>query len=302
MHKYYVIDGLRISVTEHGNPDRPLVFCWHGLLGNSTSFTRAALHLKRYYFVVCPDAPGAGRSSRAPAYSRDLFVNVALHLYRSYKKRYGHNHLGWIGTSAGGALGILLAHRALLPIRYLVINDIGPEVSPTFVKGIRDFNEIAHNTHFPDVPAFKLFYRNAHSHFGERPREFWEDFLSHSYRVHPSGEIKPSFDYNMVISMLREKWNLWKEFEELSEAVRILIFRGELSRAFPVSVFERMMRAQPSALAYEIKESGHFPGLYSVNTLEIITPFLSSIPQVQEGTQEGKQERKQGNVRFINLS
>ncbi|WP_214893478.1 alpha/beta hydrolase [Exiguobacterium sp. H66] len=54
--------GTSTQVTEWGEPDRPVIFCLHGLGGTSLSFIELADALKHDYRIVSIDAPGHGKT------------------------------------------------------------------------------------------------------------------------------------------------------------------------------------------------------------------------------------------------
>jgi pimeloyl-ACP methyl ester carboxylesterase len=114
-----------------------VVLCVHGLTRQGRDFdvlaqvllARAGGALR----VVCPDVAGRGHSDwlrdpnhyQLPQYAADMLALLAqLHGERPIET------LDYVGTSMGGLIGIALAgHKELplpVPIRRLVINDVGP--------------------------------------------------------------------------------------------------------------------------------------------------------------------------------
>lgn len=114
-----------------------LVLCVHGLTRQGRDFDLLAqLLLARAggaLRVVCPDVVGRGHSDWLrdpngyvlPQYAADMVALIA-----QLQSEQPIDTLDYVGTSMGGLIGIALAgHKELplpLPIRRLVINDVGP--------------------------------------------------------------------------------------------------------------------------------------------------------------------------------
>lgn len=58
--------GISTQITEWGEPDRPVIFCLHGLGGTSLSFIELADALQDTYRIVSIDAPGHGKTEPFP--------------------------------------------------------------------------------------------------------------------------------------------------------------------------------------------------------------------------------------------
>ena len=116
-----------------------VVVCVHGLSRQGRDFdvlaqgllSRAAQPLR----VVCPDVAGRGRSDwladpmgyQLPGYAADM-----LQLLAQLHGQAPLSTLDWVGTSMGGLIGMALCGTPKLPlpvpVRRLVLNDVGPAI------------------------------------------------------------------------------------------------------------------------------------------------------------------------------
>lgn len=103
--------GVRIRVTERGEPTRPAVLLLHDLFLDSRTWTEVADDLSREFFVVTPDLPGFGNSekpspSRYP-YGVAAFTEAIVDLYSGL----GLARATVVGHGLGGAIAIALGAR-----------------------------------------------------------------------------------------------------------------------------------------------------------------------------------------------
>ncbi len=124
-----------------------LVMCVHGLTRQDRDFdllaqllvARAGGRLR----VVCPDVAGRGASDwlRDPgAYQMSQYEADMVALIAQLHRERPIETLDYVGTSMGGLIGVSLAGRHELPlpvpIRRLVINDVGPTLDLAGLKRI----------------------------------------------------------------------------------------------------------------------------------------------------------------------
>ena len=129
-------DGHRMAYWSWGNAAAPhLVLCAHGLSRQGRDFDTLARALcargNGQLRVVCPDVVGRGKSDwlkdpmayQFPTYAADMLALLA---------ELKPTTLDWVGTSMGGLIGIVMCGQPELPmpvpVRRLVLNDIGPSV------------------------------------------------------------------------------------------------------------------------------------------------------------------------------
>ncbi|WP_304305668.1 alpha/beta fold hydrolase [Pseudacidovorax intermedius] len=131
--------GHRMAYWQWGDPQAGhVVLCVHGLTRQGRDFDALAKVLlaqaPQPVRIVCPDVVGRGRSDwlaepahyQFPQYVTDMMALLA-HLHaRAPIEQFDH-----VGTSMGGLIGIFLAAQPTLvpvPVRRLVLNDVGPAV------------------------------------------------------------------------------------------------------------------------------------------------------------------------------
>jgi len=116
-----------------------VVVCVHGLSRQGRDFDTLAAHLVEKangnIRVICPDAVGRGESDwlkdpmgyQIPTYAADMLALLGqVHAHAAITT------LDWVGTSMGGLIGLAVCGRADLPlpvpVRRLVLNDVGPAI------------------------------------------------------------------------------------------------------------------------------------------------------------------------------
>ena len=152
----------RVHYLEWGaNDGRPTVLCVHGLTRNAHDFDRLAERLARRYRVIAVDVVGRGGSEwlKDPAhytyaqYQADMTALIA---------RLGVERVHWVGTSMGGAIGMVCAGGLLEPrmkprIASLVLNDNAPQIADAAVARIRSY--AGHPPAFDTVVELEQFFR-----------------------------------------------------------------------------------------------------------------------------------------------
>ena len=132
--------GHRMAYWQWGEPGAEhLIVCAHGLSRQGRDFDALAQALvtraRHPLRVVCPDVVGRGRSDwlkdpmgyQIPTYAADMLAMLAqLHQTAAI------GVLDWFGTSMGGLIGMALCGTPELPlpvpVRRLVLNDVGPAI------------------------------------------------------------------------------------------------------------------------------------------------------------------------------
>jgi pimeloyl-ACP methyl ester carboxylesterase len=126
-----------------------VIVCVHGLSRQGRDFDvlaqalcqrarEAGLALR----VVCPDVVGRGKSDwlkdpngyQVPQYAADMLALLA---------QLKPTTLDWVGTSMGGLIGMAICGQPGLPlpvpVRKLVLNDVGPAVAWVFVERLKTY-------------------------------------------------------------------------------------------------------------------------------------------------------------------
>ena len=119
-----------------GNPHHPhVVVCVHGLSRQGRDFDTLARALCHRVRVVCPDVVGRGQSdwlADPMAYQLGQYAGDMLALLGHLHQQSPLQTLDWVGTSMGGLIGMAVCGQPGLPlpvpVRRLVLNDVGPVI------------------------------------------------------------------------------------------------------------------------------------------------------------------------------
>ncbi len=267
----YLLAGRFYSMAwvEWGDVAAPPVICLHGLTRNGRDFDPLAQALAADFRVICPDLPGRGAS--------DWLADPALYIPPSYVAPLTHllatlpAPVGWVGTSLGGIVGMLVAACAGQPIGRLVLNDIGSFIPQAALGRIRDY--MGKTIDFPDLAALTHHLRVIHYPFGDLSAAQWHHLATHSARPLPGGRL--GFHYDPAIAApivasepadadLRVVWQ--------RIAVPRLVIRGESSDILPEAVFDEM--ARDGAQTHVVPNAGHAPALMDAPTIAVVRGFL----------------------------
>lgn len=271
--RYVDCAGLQVHVTEWGRPDAETVVAWHGLARTGRDMDDVAAHLARRYRVLCPDTPGRGLSQwcHDPAhYHLEAYVRTAVALLDAMQVEQLH----WLGTSMGGAIGLVAAAGALRGrIRRLVLNDIGPSLNPQAVQRIR--------TYAGDPPAFatvtelEQYFRTVYAPYGWLSDAQWRHLTETSVRRLPDGRVTPHYDPAMVQQFVHHPldYERWAEWDALD--LPVLCLRGEHSDLLLRETAEAMRSRGPRAVVVEIGGCGHAPALNTPEQCALVERFLA---------------------------
>ncbi len=281
---YLQCHGFNIHYTAWGDASLPVVMAWHGLARTGRDFDALAEQLSPHYHVICPDTIGRGLSqwSAAPKddYSFATYARITLDLMNALHIEKAH----WIGTSMGGALGLVCAAALELPafkdrIRSLVLNDIAPEISVTAVERIKAY--AGQPPAFDTVPELEAFFRAAYAPFGDQTDAQWRHLTETSTRRLSDGRLPPHYDPNITQQFFREvpEYPMWNEYDALQ--IPVMVLRGADSDLISPDTLHIMRTRGPAARGLlrteEIAGCGHAPALNVPMQWQLITDFLESV-------------------------
>lgn len=264
----------RLSYTEWGTPNaRPLI-CVHGLGRNGRDFDALAKHLSSEgYWVICPDIAGRGKSDwllnpadyRLEQYLHDLLALIA---------RLNVEHVDWLGTSMGGLLGIVLSSYAHSPIKHLILNDIGPDISTKGLKRLKvSVNQ--HEQNFASLEIAERYFRRTLSGFGSLTDTVWRHLTKCSIKPTNTGGYTLRCDPTIHIPDFTEAdqallWTAWQGLR-----CPTLVIRGEHSDILLPDTLVKMKQHQRQLTIHEIPEVGHAPFLADPLQMTFISQWLS---------------------------
>jgi pimeloyl-ACP methyl ester carboxylesterase len=269
----YLLGGrfLGMAWTEWGDPDAPPVVCLHGLTRNGRDFDVLAQALSSDFRVICPDLPGRGRS--------DWLADPMLYVPPSYVVAMAHllavigRPVGWVGTSLGGIVGMLIAAAEGQPISRLVLNDIGCVIPRAALARIKAY--MGTDVDFPDVAALTQHLRVIHRPFGPLSAAEWAQLGKHSARVLPNGRIGMHYDPAIAAPVLAgepadvDLTAFWQRI-----VIPRLTIRGEDSDLLLPETLAQM--ASEGSATHVVPDSGHAPALMDAPTIAVIRTFLTA--------------------------
>lgn len=295
MKKDYVLglseEGFhRFSYQEWGianNPDIPII-CVHGFTRNSHDFDDLAAYLaQRSRHVFCPDVVGRGDS--------DWLSNPLHYTYEQYIADMGvmiarteAREVDWIGTSMGGLIGMFLAAQAKSPIRRLVLNDIGPQISAKAISRLAKYT--GRDPSFSSIAEAKTYFQRIYADFGELTEAQWLKFTQNSVREIAPGQYSVKLDQGIKVAQTKSQFawklllhplkalegalfdiNLWDIWRKVT--CPVLVIHGKKSDLLVPETIKKM-QANHDVEVLTIENAGHAPALLNLFEQEYIADWL----------------------------
>ncbi|MEN2979206.1 alpha/beta hydrolase [Tistrella bauzanensis] len=260
----------------HWSPDRsdPIVM-WHGLARTGRDFDPCARRFADRFRIVAPDTIGRGLSgwSAAPEaeYRLEHYADIAVEML----DRLGIERMRWVGTSMGGAIGMVLAAGPLKGrITHLVLNDIGPALAPAAINRIRSY--VTQPPVFDTVLELETYLRTIYAPYGAISDDQWRQMAETSTRRRDDGKVTVHYDPAVMRVFAEttgdfEMWDAWDAIE-----AKTLVLRGETSDLLTQDTAEEMTRRGPKASLAVIPGCGHAPALNVPDQLDLLDRFLAS--------------------------
>ena len=264
----------RMAYTEWGDPANARVLvCVHGLTRNARDFDFLAAAMAADYRVICPDVVGRGMSDwlkypagyAVPNYVADMVTLIA---------RLDVETVDWVGSSMGGLIGMALACQENSPIRRLVLNDVGPEISLESVHRIATY--VGTDPHWTSIDEADRYIRAISATFGNLSDAQWRHLTEHSIREDGNGGW--CFRYDPKISepfkaMFSDKvMDLWPFYEQIH--CPTLVLRGAQSDLLTREAWQQMALRGPRAKLAEIPNVGHAPMFMDEAQVALVRDFL----------------------------
>ncbi len=285
MSSHYVSCAAReIHYTEWGAADAPVVVAWHGLARTGRDMDELAQHLsERGYRVICPDVIGRGLSQWSPLpqqeYCLRFFARIAAELFEQLGIEKAH----WVGTSMGGAIGMVCASGLFEPelrrrIQSLVLNDNAPQLAAAAIARIRAY--AGNPPAFASVLELEAFFRQVYQPYGWLSDAQWRKLTETSTRRLPDGRVTPHYDPAMVQQFIHhpDDYLIWQHYDAL--ALPLLCLRGADSDLLLPETLAEMRRRGPGMLGLlqviEVAGCGHAPALNVPAQLTPITEFIDA--------------------------
>ena len=278
---YLTCAGREIHFTEWGPAAGPTVIAWHGLARTGRDMDEMASHLAARFRVICPDTLGRGFSQWSPdpgnEYQLSFYARLAAELF----EQLGIERAHWVGTSMGGALGVVCASGLVEPrlrgrIQSLVLNDSAPRLAAAAVERIRSY--AGNPPAFDTMRELEAFYRQVYKPFGWLSDAQWRRLAQTSARRLPDGRVTPHYDPAMVRQFIDHPadYDLWDHYDAID--VPVLCLRGAESDLVLPDATAEMLRRGPGTRGLvsvvEVPGCGHAPALNVPAQLELVSAFI----------------------------
>ena len=280
--QYTTCAGREIHYTEWGTGQRPTVVAWHGLARTGRDMDELAEHLAgRGCRVICPDTIGRGFSQWSPdphnEYTLAFYARLAADLFDRLDIESAH----WVGTSMGGAIGMVCAGGLAQPalkgrIRSLVLNDNAPHLAEPAIARIRAY--AGNPPAFATMAEMEAFFRQVYKPFGALTDAQWRRLTETSTRRLPDGRVTPHYDPDMVLQFVDhpDDYEVWQHYDAIE--VPVLCLRGAESDLVLRETTDEMLRRGPGARGLarvvEVPGCGHAPALNVPEQLALVTDFI----------------------------
>jgi pimeloyl-ACP methyl ester carboxylesterase len=272
--RYLRCAGREIHFMDWGDAHNPeVVIAWHGLARTARDMDELAAQLAPRFRVICPDTLGRGLSQWSPRpeaeYCLDFYVELATELL----DQLGVQRCRWVGTSMGGAIGLVAAADRLQErIERLVLNDVGPELEAAALARIRSY--AGSPPGFALMSELEAYFRQVYAPYGHLSDTQWRRLTETSARRLPDGRWTPHYDPAMVGQFVHhpDDYSRWPEWERLS--LPVLVLRGADSDLLSRATFEAMRTRGPRAVGVEFAGCGHAPALNTSEQLGLVERFL----------------------------
>lgn len=280
----------RLFYWQWGAPDAAhAVVCVHGLTRQGRDFDVLAQALLAAadgpLRVICPDMAGRGASDRLSDpqhYQVPTYVGDCLQLLAHLHREAPLTVLDWVGTSMGGLIGLLLCGTPDLPlpvpVRRLVINDIGPTMDWQALQRIGTYVGQAGRFETEEQGAQVLAQLSVS--FGPHTPEQWMALSRPMLRALPEGGYTLHYDpaiglpFRAVTEENARKGEaaLWQAWDRIT--AQTLLLRGAQSDLLSTATAQAMTERGPRARLLEFPGVGHAPTLVSPQQYEPVVKFL----------------------------
>jgi len=279
---YVTCAGREIHYTAWGAQDAPAVIAWHGLARTGRDMDELAQALSGRFRVVCPDTIGRGYSQWSPDPGNEYKLEFYARLAAELMDKLGIARAHWVGTSMGGAIGMVCAAGIFQPqladrIQSLVLNDNAPRLAAAAVQRIREY--AGNPPAFESMAQLEAFFRTVYQPYGWLSDAQWRRLTETSTRRLPDGRVTPHYDPAMVRQFIDHPrdYDLWEHYDRIR--VPVLALRGaESDLVLPDAVAEMLARG-PGKLGLtrvvEVPGCGHAPALNVPQQLQLVEAFIA---------------------------
>ncbi|WP_353362116.1 alpha/beta hydrolase [Acidovorax sp. FG27] len=262
-----------------------VVLCVHGLSRQGRDFDVLARRLSRHARVICPDVAGRGQSDwlADPAgYQVPVYAGDMLALLAQVHARAPIATLDWVGTSMGGLIGMAVCGQPGLPlpvpVRRLVLNDVGPVIEWQALQRIGTYlgRPVRFDSEQQAADALWAISRS----FGPHTPAQWLALSRAMLRPHEQGGFTLHYDPAIALPFRAVTGEaaragealLWQLYDQI--AAQVLLLRGAESDLLSPATAAAMARRGPQARCIEFAGVGHAPTLVADDQVQAVARFL----------------------------
>ena len=264
-----------------------VIICAHGLSRQGRDFDVLAQALcdaaPGKLRVVCPDVVGRGKSDwlqdpmgyQIPQYAADMIALIALLQPKT---------LDWVGTSMGGLIGMVIAGQPNLPlpvpVRKLVLNDVGPALEWSAIQRIGLY--LGKAGLFDSVQHAADAMWVISSSFGPHTSEQWLALTQAMVKPSGAGGAGFALHYDPAIaipfasateeSTKQGEAMLWALYDNIK--AQTLLTRGAESDLLSVATAHAMTQRGAKAQLVEFAGVGHAPTFIAADQVKAAVDFL----------------------------
>lgn len=268
---------------------RHAVVCVHGLTRQGRDFDALARALVEHsdgsLRVIAPDVVGRGRSDWLPEpahYQLPQYVGDVLTLLQHLHRQHSLHTLDWVGTSMGGLVGMALAGQRDLPlpvpVRRLVLNDVGPAVAWPSIVRMQGY--VGRYGTFEDLDHAAAYLRSLSAGFGPVPWSEWLSLSRPMLRTDPQGRLTLHYDPAIGASIAAvtpelaqaAEATLWTLYDAIT--AQVLLLRGAQSDVLDPQTAQVMTERGPRARLVQLEGVGHAPTLTDSLQMDVVSGFL----------------------------
>jgi pimeloyl-ACP methyl ester carboxylesterase len=279
--RYATCAGREIHYTEWGAHHSRVVIAWHGLARTGRDMDELAQHLAPRYRVICPDTLGRGFSQWSPDPRKEYTLAFYAKLAAELMDQLGIAEAHWVGTSMGGAIGLVCAAGIFEPklkgrIKSLTLNDNAPRLAEPALARIRAY--AGSPPAFATMSELEAFFRQVYKPYGWLSDAQWRRMTETSARRLPDGRWTPHYDPEMVRQFTDHPndYDTWVHYDALD--IPVLCLRGAESDLVLRDATDEMMRRGPGARGLarivEVPGCGHAPALNVPEQLDLVKSFI----------------------------
>lgn len=277
IRRFRARDGLVLQALEWpGDPARMPMLCLPGISRTALDYVALAARQQGMRRVVALDYAGHGWSARPadlsrygvmPALRDVMDTLAALHL----------DHIVLVGTSFGGILGMVMGVLRPMAIGAVVLNDIGPRMTP---RGLGVVQDMIGRDPALATEAEAVTYCQARMAPMRLDEAGWQRMAARTFARGADGRLHPRWDTRIAQLFGKESSavaDLWGPFGALAHA-RLMLVHGAESDLLSDATVAAMQDARPDMDVVTVPGVGHSPTLDEPEAMAGLQAFLRRLP------------------------